>query len=111
MREEADVYVNDAYLDAEEATMRVGKTSSLNLVRAKGQHFRQFQLSPKHLHFGTVVLGQVVHKVARLTNISNEIARFTLVRERQPSYCAWTLITSWCQRVHVCFLCTMTASN
>ena len=80
VREEAETYFNDSYLDVEEPTMRTGKTSSLNLIRAKGQGMRQFQLSPKHLHFGTVALGQVVHKIARLTNISAEIARFSLVR-------------------------------
>ena len=79
-REEAEIRINDAYLDVEGSSMRVGKTSSLNLLRAKGQTVRQFQLSPKHLHFGTVPVGQVVHKVARLTNISQEIARFALVR-------------------------------
>lgn len=111
MREEAPVYLNNAYLEAEEATMRVGKTSSLNLVRAKGHHLRQFQVSPNHLHFGTVTLGQVMHKVARLTNISNEIARFTLVRAHavlrtcstdaiHPSECS--LLHASMPRCHCC---------
>lgn len=40
---------------------------------------RQFALSPAHIHFGNVAVGNVAHAHARLRNISTGPARFTVV--------------------------------
>lgn len=83
-RDEADAALNEAYLRAEADAVRMGKTASASLIRHSGKALQQFTLTPGHLHLGTVPVGLVAHRTARLTNVSTGVARFSVVRPELP---------------------------
>ncbi len=84
--ERAEAGLNESHLQAEGSALRVpgGKTSSGQLLRASGKLVKQFELTPAHIHFGTVQQGQVVHRTARLKNTSTGHARFSVDRPTLP---------------------------
>ncbi|KAK9808895.1 hypothetical protein WJX72_005952 [[Myrmecia] bisecta] len=82
--EEATPEVNHRYLDINEDAMRLTRTASANMIRLRGKATRQFQLTPSHLHFGTLPLGTVAHQTAHLLNVSPERARYNVLRPVLP---------------------------
>lgn len=82
--DEADVALNEAYLRAEADAVRIGKTASTSLIRHAGKALKQFTLTPGHLHLGSVPVGSVAHRTARLANVSTAAARFTVSRPELP---------------------------
>lgn len=84
-REEAPAVINEAHLAAEGGhVLRATNTASANLIRLAGADGRQFTLSPAHIHFGNVPIGEVVHRTARLRNVSTGPARFSVSRPEPP---------------------------
>ena len=45
---------------------------------------KQLALSPGHIHFGSVAQGSVVHRTARVLNVSTGVARFSISRSELP---------------------------
>lgn len=45
---------------------------------------KQLALSPGHIHFGSVAQGSVVHRTARVLNVSTGVARFSISRPELP---------------------------
>lgn len=84
--EEAVARINEEYLQAEGSVLRVpgGNTSSGQLLRASGKAAKQFSLTPAHVHFGTVPVGSVVHKTAKLRNVSTGHGRFSIDKPEPP---------------------------
>ena len=79
--EECEAALNERYLEVEGGPLRSTKNSSASLIRLAGKAGRQFTLSPAHVHFGNAVpAGTVVHRLARLQNVSTGIARYSVVR-------------------------------
>ncbi|GMH34022.1 hypothetical protein BSKO_01856 [Bryopsis sp. KO-2023] len=89
-REEAKVLINRRYLGMEGDVLRVSQTASGKLVRSKGGGLRQFQLSPAHIHFGSVEVGRTAKRTALLTNVSLEKARFHVVTPALPFKVVYT---------------------
>ena len=84
-REEAPAVLNEAHLAAEGGhVLRATNTASANLIRLAGADGRQFVLSPAHIHFGNVPAGEVLHRTARLRNVSTGPARFSVSRPEPP---------------------------
>lgn len=83
-QDEADVSLNTRYLEKEADALVMTKTSSTSLMRHQGKGLKQFTLTPAHLHFGSVPLGAVAHRTAKLLNTSTERARFSVVRPELP---------------------------
>eukprot|EP00891_Asterochloris_glomerata_P002861 jgi/Astpho2/2861/fgenesh1_pg.00050_%23_119_t len=79
MRQAAQMTVNDRWLDVNEDSMQLSRTSSATLVRLRGKGVSQFQLAPAHLHFGDVPLAEVARQAAVIKNVSTERARFTVL--------------------------------
>ena len=79
MRQAAQMTVNDRWLDVNEDSMQLSRTSSATLVRLRGKGVSQFQLAPAHLHFGDVPLNGVARQAAVIKNVSTERARFTVL--------------------------------
>lgn len=50
---------------------------------------KQIVLRPAHLHFGSIPVGSVVHRTAKLLNGSPDVVRFTILRPELPL--RWTL--------------------
>lgn len=48
---------------------------------------KQIVLRPAHLHFGSIPVGAVVHRSARLLNGSADVVRFTILRPELPLRC------------------------
>eukprot|EP00775_Hariotina_reticulata_P009324 gene9324-9489_t len=93
-KSQAAAELNMDYLAREAATMRPAKTSSAALIKASGRTGKQMHvtypkrkhvvLSPAHIHFGTVSVGSVSHRLARLLNCSADVVRFTVSRPELP---------------------------
>lgn len=83
-QDEAAVIPNDRHIVAEGEVLRCTKTSSTSLLQIHGKVKKQFQVTPSHIHFGTVPQGAVVHRQVKLLNVSTERARFTAVRPPPP---------------------------
>lgn len=64
--------------------LRLNKTSGAKLVHTQGKGARQFVVTPGHIHFGTVQMGSVAHRSARVWNTSMERARFSVIRPELP---------------------------
>lgn len=45
---------------------------------------KQIVLRPAHLHFGSIPVGAVVHRTAKLLNGSADVVRFTILRPQLP---------------------------
>lgn len=57
--DEAAAGVNLPYIHANEDALSMTRTSSASLMRMQGKTSKQFMLTPGHLDFGSVKLGQV----------------------------------------------------
>ena len=57
--DEAAAGVNLPYIHANEDALSMTRTSSASLMRMQGKTNKQFMLTPGHLDFGSVKLGQV----------------------------------------------------
>lgn len=75
-REETTTKLNTRHIEMEDNVLRVSRTACAHLVHSKGRGLKQFQLSPAHIHFGTVMVGETIKKSATLFNVSMEKARF-----------------------------------
>jgi hypothetical protein len=63
--------LNAEYLSREGATIRANDS-------------KQIVLRPAHLHFGSIPVGAVVHRTAKLLNGSSDVVRFTIMRPELP---------------------------
>lgn len=83
-QDEADIALNEQHLCQDPTLMRNTKTSSASLIKYYGKAAKQFSLTPGHVHFGTLSVGHVAHRLVRLVNLSTELARFTVIRPELP---------------------------
>ncbi|WIA41175.1 hypothetical protein OEZ86_004790 [Tetradesmus obliquus] len=84
LKSQAPAALNSAYLAKELPAMRSTKTSSACLIQHSGKAGKQLALSPGHIHFGSVAQGSVVHRTARVLNVSTGVARFSISRPELP---------------------------
>lgn len=75
---------HDRYLTVEGDVLRQSRTTSGQLMQARGRSTKAFILQPERLDLGRVYKGIKAHGVARLRNVSAEIARFHVVRPEPP---------------------------
>lgn len=92
-KEEATTMLNTRYIEMEDSVLRVSRTACAHLVHSKGRGLKQFQLSPAHIHFGTVMVGETIRKTATLFNVSMEKARFHVDIPSPPLKVAYTPCT------------------
>ena len=80
--DEATAGMNVRYIEANEDALSAMHTSSANLARMQGKATKQFMLTPGHLDFGPVRLGQVC--ATRLTHT-------LLLHSSAPASTLWAL--------------------
>ena len=76
--------LNDAYLAREYATMRLNKTASAALVRARGRDGAEFALGCERIDFGEVARGSTVARRVPLQNVSLATSRFCVDQAAPP---------------------------
>jgi len=81
-RSEAEPHPNFRYHEIEEDARRPLHTSSTVAMKGRGPR-QQFQLTPAHIHFGHVAVGDTVVKYSVLSNVSPDTGHF-FVRPVQP---------------------------
>lgn len=76
--------LNEAYLAREYATMRLNKTASAALVRARGRDGAEFALGCARIDFGEVARGATAARRVPLQNVSLAAARFSVDQAEPP---------------------------
>lgn len=70
--------LNDAYLAREYQAMKLVKTASAELIRARGLDDVEFKLGSQLIEFGEVPVGSVLQQRLALHNVSLQRARFSV---------------------------------